>query len=643
MGRPSDSPSGVPRRQSATDGRCSLARADEPTRLPRPCSSPTTTWASPRRRTRSAGELRRFLAVHLGAARPVEWRPAMNGVELMAFSAIRHPAAGTRTRPRPSHWARRERCRHRPPTTWASRRCGPPMTSWSSGAARAGASRPACSPRPGRRCSSWNGEWLDRTDPGADHLRNHRLPVHGDSTSPEGHPRAVVGAGRRRERGGRPMTALPEQCHHRRRRNPRVRRAGVALHARRLPHGQTYGVPEGSRWRTGRSPTTTSSRTTTGSNGSWAWRGGSPGPRPRGGYPMAPFPPCSKPTARSAAAADPRLVDGPVPLLDQHRATRRTPRRVCAAGSGRVPVPGRRQERHVTPPSCRAPLRRARTCSAAPKSSVSPTTGGRPRRRRRARRSAPAHRAGRAARSNRAAALAERSRQRLGRRLPAGPHLRRRLRPLRRRRHRRHRPGPVDRHPSSSSHGNDGIIGGGLLANEFVKLPALFYAMGAPAGRATGRRRAGARCRERTAAPATSWDPPRRSRLARPASGSRHGRSIVLGRTRRPSRRRPTPRRPPAPRFLADRQRPGSGPQAPADLDEFSTPTCILAVNTRPAPPDVRHRPNSVHTDTNRAGLGHRPRLRRRRQRPRHQRRRQPGAHDHGPRPGESADLMTKS
>jgi choline dehydrogenase-like flavoprotein len=36
------------------------------------------------------------------------------------------------------------------------------------------------------------GRWLDRADVVVDHLRNHRFPVHGDSTSPEGHPRAIT-------------------------------------------------------------------------------------------------------------------------------------------------------------------------------------------------------------------------------------------------------------------------------------------------------------------------------------------------------------------------------------------------------------------------------------------------------------------
>lgn len=36
------------------------------------------------------------------------------------------------------------------------------------------------------------GTWLDRDAPEMDHLRNHRLSVHGDGTSPEGHVRAAV-------------------------------------------------------------------------------------------------------------------------------------------------------------------------------------------------------------------------------------------------------------------------------------------------------------------------------------------------------------------------------------------------------------------------------------------------------------------
>ena len=38
------------------------------------------------------------------------------------------------------------------------------------------------------------GTWVDRDAPTMDHLRNHRLPVRGDGTSPPGHPRASSGA-----------------------------------------------------------------------------------------------------------------------------------------------------------------------------------------------------------------------------------------------------------------------------------------------------------------------------------------------------------------------------------------------------------------------------------------------------------------
>lgn len=37
------------------------------------------------------------------------------------------------------------------------------------------------------------GMWLDRDAPGMDHLHNHRLPAYGDGTSPEDHMRAAVG------------------------------------------------------------------------------------------------------------------------------------------------------------------------------------------------------------------------------------------------------------------------------------------------------------------------------------------------------------------------------------------------------------------------------------------------------------------
>jgi choline dehydrogenase-like flavoprotein len=38
------------------------------------------------------------------------------------------------------------------------------------------------------------GSWVDRDAPGMDHLRNHRLPLIGDGTSPGGHPRARMGS-----------------------------------------------------------------------------------------------------------------------------------------------------------------------------------------------------------------------------------------------------------------------------------------------------------------------------------------------------------------------------------------------------------------------------------------------------------------
>lgn len=36
------------------------------------------------------------------------------------------------------------------------------------------------------------GGWLDRDAPGIDHLRNHRLSAYGDGTSPDGHVRAII-------------------------------------------------------------------------------------------------------------------------------------------------------------------------------------------------------------------------------------------------------------------------------------------------------------------------------------------------------------------------------------------------------------------------------------------------------------------
>jgi choline dehydrogenase-like flavoprotein len=39
------------------------------------------------------------------------------------------------------------------------------------------------------------GDWVDRDAPGLGHLRNHRVPLLGDGTSPDGHPRARTGSG----------------------------------------------------------------------------------------------------------------------------------------------------------------------------------------------------------------------------------------------------------------------------------------------------------------------------------------------------------------------------------------------------------------------------------------------------------------
>lgn len=38
------------------------------------------------------------------------------------------------------------------------------------------------------------GGWVGRDAPGMDHLRNHRVPLLGDGTSPDGHPRTRTGS-----------------------------------------------------------------------------------------------------------------------------------------------------------------------------------------------------------------------------------------------------------------------------------------------------------------------------------------------------------------------------------------------------------------------------------------------------------------
>lgn len=90
------------------------------------------------------------------------------------------------------------------------------------------------------------GTWLDRDVPGMDHLRNHRLSVHGDGTSPEGHVRAALGPDGTEEE-------VP--AHDMRAQNNAITVGGGTrvfgaqawrFHPMDFRMATTYGVPEGS-------------------------------------------------------------------------------------------------------------------------------------------------------------------------------------------------------------------------------------------------------------------------------------------------------------------------------------------------------------------------------------------------------------
>ena len=180
-------------------------------------------------------------------------------------------------------------------------------------------------------------------------------------------------------------------------------------------------------------------------------------------------------------------------------------------------------------------------------------------------------------------------------------------------------------------HGNDGILGGGMLATEFVKLPALHFAWALPPDApregdearrlvAEGYRRTGhvwgpaqeIPTREARVRLATSVTDALGVPVARP-EGLQHPDDL---RTERVPRR---PRRD----LAAGRRRHGDLARS------FSRPTAHRGSAPGRHRTHVRHA-RSRRNGHQRTGLGNRPHLRRRRQRPRHQRRSEPRPHDHG-------------
>ena len=183
------------------------------------------------------------------------------------------------------------------------------------------------------------------------------------------------------------------------------------------------------------------------------------------------------------------------------------------------------------------------------------------------------------------------------------------------------------------SHHNDGVVGGGLLANDFVKLPALFYVRALPPDAPRHGQAASREVSAGIGVPATSGAPSRkcppgprasdchpvdRQRLGVPVArleGSQHSEDLRHRSCSPPRRRRGSK---------------GSGRAA-----DLAVPTPGPGPVRRTAP--GRHRPHGRDaragaTDTERPGLGHRAHLRGRCQPPRHQRRREPGPDHYGDR-----------
>jgi len=162
------------------------------------------------------------------------------------------------------------------------------------------------------------GRWLTRDDIVVDHLRNHRFPVHGDSTSPDGHPRAIERADGGEEAIG---PADPRYQH-----NAITAGGGTRVFGaqawRFVPDdfrmATIYGVPDGSAladWPIGYddlAPYYDRVEWELGVAGAPGHR--SEGPRARG-YPMPPFPRSPEAARLEVGATTLGWTTAPVPLL----------------------------------------------------------------------------------------------------------------------------------------------------------------------------------------------------------------------------------------------------------------------------------------------------------------------------------------
>jgi choline dehydrogenase-like flavoprotein len=329
------------------------------------------------------------------------------------------------------------------------------------------------------------GRWLNRADIVVDHLRNHRFPVRGDSTSPDGHPRAVA-----RPDGGEDAIGP---------RDPRYQQNAITAGGGTRVFGAqawrfvpddfrmatTYGVPDGSaladwpiayedlapyydrvEWELG----------VAGAEGH-----GADGPRARG-YPMPSFPPSPEAIRLAEAARGLGWTTAPVPLLVNTVAS--DGRDACVRCGFCVgfacPVDAKNGTFSTVLPRALA----AGATIVCETQAVEVADAGTV-----VLRSGEGERTVRAGRVVLAGGAVETARLLLvsglgndwvGRCLQGHTYA-----------------GAFGRFddividglgpgPSIAtrdfSHGNDGVIGGGLLANEFIKLPALFYAWALPPG-----------------------------------------------------------------------------------------------------------------------------------------------------------------
>jgi choline dehydrogenase-like flavoprotein len=329
------------------------------------------------------------------------------------------------------------------------------------------------------------GRWLGHDDIVVDHLRNHRFAVHGDSTSPEGHPRAVDAP----DGGERAIEPSDPDYQH----NAITAGGGTRVFGaqawRFLPDdfrmATIYGVPEGSAladWPISYddlAPYYDRVEWELGVAGTAGHR--VEGPRTRG-YPMPPFPPSPEAVRLAAAARDLGWATAPVPLLVNTR--ERHGRNACVRCGFCVgfacPVDAKNGTFSTVLP--RAVAAGATVVCETQAVSVGDDgnvilRGGE------VERTVCAGRvvlAGGAVETARLLLVSRIGNDWVGRCLQGHTYA-----------------GAFGRFddvvidglgpgPSIAtrdfSHGNDGIVGGGLLANEFIKLPALFYAWALPRG-----------------------------------------------------------------------------------------------------------------------------------------------------------------